>query len=466
MSQGSIPFNERYPFLWLYVAGSLVLAGTSAALCFPTGRIIVGICAAAGVALAVPRKYAVALAVVGAIGGFVAVPVIAVQDVAFVVPAAVLGLAILAVVKRWNSLRIPRHFVTVTVYFGLFVASTAAFSQQLSPLWIALLLTACAIPTFFLASNLTENELRVVSIAVFVMLAVEVCLSFAEATRIISAIYSVSADRLTASTDLQQNTIVADWERSTGTLLHALPLSFLAITAAGLATVKTATFRWSRLVRLIVFAMAVATCVFASARSSLIVLALLAILTFPLGRRVAKFLQVALISAAVLMLLIEGGFFESQQVVSLFGSGSVTHRVGIASMVPLLGQEPVLNLFFGSGNDAVNLLRDLMPNDGWLAVDNQFISTMLMTGLIGLVLLVIVLVAAWRNAPGWRTVFTAQLAMFAIFDVVLWQSSLVLLMVVLGAMLNKSDVVPPKSEGDPGTTKMASDPMRAKALSS
>lgn len=437
-----VRFGDRFPFFWLYAIGGLVIVATSAALCFPAGRIGVAVFAAVVASVATPRRYAVALAVAGTVAGFVLIPVIATQGAALVVPAAVLGLALLAVIKRWKSLRAPRHLLTMLMFFGLLVMSTALFSRTTSPLLIALLLAVAALPTFFLAANLTSKELRALSAAVFVLLGVQLVLAFAEATGMITAIYDISADRAQGIMAAQKNTVVSEWSRATGTMLHALPLGFLAVTAAALATVRTATFRWSWRVRMLVFGMAAATCVFASARSSLIVLALLAVLTFPAGRRLSRFLQSALVCAAVLALLVSNGFFDSRQVVDLLSSGSVVHRLGVVSMIPLMGREPLINLFIGSGHDAVSILRHLMPADGWMAVDNQFISTVLMTGIVGLALLITILVAAWRNAPEWRPALMAQVAMFAIFDVALWQSSLVLLMVVLGAMLAKREGPP------------------------
>lgn len=437
----ALRFGDRYPFFWLYAVAFFVVAATAAALSFPAGRIGVGAFAAVAAAVATPRKYAVALPVAGSIVGFSLVPVIAIQGVALVIPAAVLGLTVLAIIKRARSLRAPRGLLAMTLFFGLFMATTALFSRTTSPLLVVLLLGAAAIPVLFMAANMNSRELRVVSVVVFALLGAQLVLAYAEATGVIEPLYDFAA-KGEVGLSTQENTIVSGWARATGTMLHALPLGFLSITSAGLVTLRTEAYRWSLPVRVLVILMAAATCVFASARSSLIVLALVVLVTLPARGRIARFAQIGLIITGAGMFLISSGFFESRQVVDLMSSGSVVHRLGVVSMLPMLYREPLLNLIFGNGHDAANLLEHLMPNDGWLTADNQFISAILMTGIVGFGLLLYVLARAWRSAREWRHVLMAQVAMFAIFDVLLWQSSLVLIMLVLGCMLAKPEAEP------------------------
>lgn len=437
LREGDKIARGQYPIFWLYAAGIILVLWSSFAATSTTGRMALTLIAVSIAVVMTPARYAVGIAVLAAIFAYVLVPVIAVQGLALALPAAVLALAFIALLKRWHSLRVPKQLFTVVALFGLLVFSTAMFSRDSSPLWVAVLLMLAAVPTFFLAGNMSDAELRVVSVSIFLLLGVQMVLAMAEATGLIEAIYEIAVDVGHGPKVLQKNTIIADWSRATGTMLHGLPLGFLAVTAAGLSTISTPTYRWSRKVRMLVFIIAAAACLFASARSSLVVLAVLAVSSFPAGKTLSKVLQATIVAILVGLLLIGNGFFESRQVVDLVSSGSVVHRLGVVSMLPLLDREPVLNFLIGNGTDAGNLLEHLLPNDGWLAVDNQLISTLLMTGIIGLIMLGAVLCSAWKNTPEWRFVFVAQVAMFAIFDVMLWQSSLVLLMLVLGAMLAK-----------------------------
>ncbi|CAN5267564.1 hypothetical protein BH09ACT1_BH09ACT1_12070 [soil metagenome] len=338
----------------------------------------------------------------------------------------------IAFVKRRPSLRVPGLWA-FALFFLLYVLGTFAYSSQMPGAQTSILLAATGLPAYLFAANMSHAEVRWLIRTVVALAAIETGLVALESTRIIPAIFRLTFDN--GVTGVQQgNTILKGNIRGTGTMAHALPFGFLVITACAMVTSRNPLFRTPWALRILMFAIAAAGCIYASARSSLVIVLVLGVITLPIGKPIARGLQAVALAIIGLFGLISSGFFTSTAVNNLLDSGSVYHRVDILQIIPhLFGLSPV-HFLLGQGKNAASLLTSYLPNDGLLAIDNQLLSAFLTTGLFGLAFFVTMIVRAFRRGRGWRLVLVSQLSMFGIFDLVLWQSSLALFAAVLGML--------------------------------
>jgi hypothetical protein len=116
-------------------------------------------------------------------------------------------------------------------------------------------------------------------------------------------------------------------------------------------------------------------------------------------------------------------------------SFSYTNRLNSISSFASLFSRPVNQVLFGSGpssNSTLNAFQYLQA-DGFSAIDNQFVTTFAVTGILGLALIVAAIVLGFTEASlQGRAVLLFSTAMFFSFDSLTWSSSAVLFMVAAG----------------------------------
>jgi hypothetical protein len=165
------------------------------------------------------------------------------------------------------------------------------------------------------------------------------------------------------------------------------------------------------------------------------------LLTSRSTHRATRILSVALIGALALVLF----WSDLVEVASVFfDSGSYTNRSGALSSVPLLLDRPALESFFGSGIGSQLTLyaRGLLPQNGFLVVDNQLVTTLGTAGLVGLTLLVAVIVVGFRSAPrAAKAMILIFAAMLFSFDFLVWSSMATLFVMVLAMPRAAGEVV-------------------------
>jgi hypothetical protein len=115
-------------------------------------------------------------------------------------------------------------------------------------------------------------------------------------------------------------------------------------------------------------------------------------------------------------------------------SDSFSHRVeGLLNVAGLLRQ-PQGQVLAGSGLNSEGKLfaRGLLQQDGFFVIDNHYIWTIAVTGIIGLVLMVAATVAAWhrRDRLG-RAMIATFVVMGFSFDLMTWSASAALFVVAL-----------------------------------
>ncbi|MHA7239331.1 O-antigen ligase family protein [Arthrobacter sp. TMS1-12-1] len=114
---------------------------------------------------------------------------------------------------------------------------------------------------------------------------------------------------------------------------------------------------------------------------------------------------------------------------------SVLHRAGVISALPRFRLLDFTQVLFGSGYDSHETLfqSGIIPNHGTYAVDNAFITFLITSGLVGLVLILFLLVGAWRRGDNAaKATLVLFVAMFMSYDVQNWHAVSFLLFACTG----------------------------------
>jgi hypothetical protein len=138
--------------------------------------------------------------------------------------------------------------------------------------------------------------------------------------------------------------------------------------------------------------------------------------------------------AATTVLVMAGVAFFLRSLMT--GDFSLLHRSAVIEGAFELGSLPVLQLLFGSGYNAAPALQAIgyFQTDNSRAIDNAFISQVIVSGLVGLVLLIVVLgYAIWRSSNAGRAVLVAIVTFFFFFDVLSWHAITALLFLAIGS---------------------------------
>jgi hypothetical protein len=238
--------------------------------------------------------------------------------------------------------------------------------------------------------------------------------------------------------------------RASGTLGHALPLTFLLVVTFAILLRDRAWLPGA--VRILVYVALIGGVAAAGSRSGALILA--GLVLFVSGRKltVVRAIVGALFALLGLLLVVRAGFFQSETFARLIDSGSVTHRQGALDAVSrLINDQPVVSVLFGNGRTGVTtaFAEGLLQQDRFNAVDNQFVTLLVTVGVIGTLAVVILLLTAIRRADTvQRWALLAAVAMFVIFDVLLWNSSALIVVLLTGFALS-NEVKP----GAPGLSR-------------
>jgi O-antigen ligase len=219
--------------------------------------------------------------------------------------------------------------------------------------------------------------------------------------------------------------------RATGTMGHPIPLGTLM--ASGAVVALFALRRWPVLLRwLIALACAggVALSGSRSAALTLVMSVLLAVLWPGVARIGILFRAVVLAAVGVLFAWVD--ITALPAATSLAGTGSLTHRLGAFDAVSRLISRDTGELLFGSGQGSLaSLFADgLLQLDGFYAVDNQWVTTFALGGLVGVVALgAAVAVGLLRGHRRTRPALLVVAGMLLSFDVLEWRAIALLLAV-------------------------------------
>jgi hypothetical protein len=230
-----------------------------------------------------------------------------------------------------------------------------------------------------------------------------------------------------------------EWLRGPGTMGHPLPLTLLLVFAFA-ALLRDP--EWlPRIARLSIYVALGCGVAFAGSRSGALLLA--GLVLFAAGRKfsIMRGAFGAVVAGFAVALLATSRFFESDYVEKILASGSVYHRQGaIDAIGNLLNDQGTREVLLGNGLFGVPeaFRSGLLQGDGFNTVDNQLVTLLVTSGLIGVALFVVFSLRALRAGNSqMRWVLLSLLAMFQIFDVLLWSSSTVLFMIAAGFALSR-----------------------------
>jgi len=228
------------------------------------------------------------------------------------------------------------------------------------------------------------------------------------------------------------------WARASGTMGHALPLTFLLIVAF-VILLRDSTWL-PKAFRLATFTVLAGGVVLTGSRSGALVLAFFVL--FAVGKKITlgRAIFGTLAAAIGLVIVVISGFFESQAFEKIMASGSIYHRQGaLEAFGNLWNFQGTKEVMLGRGYSGVPAAFDLglLQNDGFNTVDNQFIALMVTSGVLGGVTFLVLLLKAFKlGSSSERWVLLGGVGMFLIFDVLLWASTTVLLVVAIGFALS------------------------------
>ena len=112
-----------------------------------------------------------------------------------------------------------------------------------------------------------------------------------------------------------------------------------------------------------------------------------------------------------------------EKVSDLVGSGSFTNRLGAIKSIPGLMERGLFEVFSGNGygSEAQLFESGYLQQNGFGIIDNQFVTTLAIGGVFGLLGLIGVLVAGFRNSDGLvRALMIVMIVMMFSFDYLRW----------------------------------------------
>lgn len=392
---------------------------------------------------AVPRNRVAGIACAGAV-----LAVCSKAQHGSVVPGVVVALFALAVFRRPRVLAsVPKGIAIPGALFLLVLLfATATHHDPKSFSYLAI--DAFVGGTFLIwGCSLNANERQLVQRTV---ITVAVIASLYAAAEPLAGLRDLGPSITTTNTfgapvDLSNGILGHGWIRSAVTFGQPLVLSLFLLCAGSLAYahIQKTALRW------LILSTIVGGMLFAGGRSSIVVL--LAIIGLGIGRRssdkAAKTLRLLTFAAGATYagVLLETAIQDFSQ------TGDLTHRLGaISAAGRLLTQQTSVPMLFGNGVFSAPRLfsEGLLQTDGFHAVDNQLLTTLAEGGVVGLVLLVWLCVAAARRSRlADRPLLLAICSSFFMFDVTLWWLSVALLGLAIGLASNTNSDSPIAGSG-------------------
>jgi hypothetical protein len=222
--------------------------------------------------------------------------------------------------------------------------------------------------------------------------------------------------------------LIAGMVRGQGSFGHPLLLAFVLVVAAGLVLRQKVT-----LLRFLTVGVLFAGVLATGSRSASLIMA--AMILFAFGARKLAVVRGVLLAGAGFLLASGTGMLGA--VVERFSeSGSLTHRQGAIDALPrLISEQTPSALAFGNGWFSREALYDrgLLQLDGFVAIDNQFVSLLVTAGWVGLALFILLMLGAIRHAGSeYRIALLAAFTMFAVFDVNEFPATWALLSLFIG----------------------------------
>lgn len=251
---------------------------------------------------------------------------------------------------------------------------------------------------------------------------------------LLEAVYAVGQvagllPRLWGNVVYYEHQLLAGFPRGEGTLGHPLMLALLLVIAIAITLSSKVSGAKRLFVLLTLFAG-----LFASGSRAGLLVAVVLLLFSARGGRVKRFTIGALLTATIVVALTSNGFFSGALVGNFLTGASVGHRSGAVEAIPRLLSQPFVNVFLGNGAGSIDSLfrRGLLQSGGFHAVDNQFVTTLAIGGLVGLAALAVLLLRILAIGRETRIVTVAAVMFCLTFDLLVWPAGAALFGIVIG----------------------------------
>lgn len=300
--------------------------------------------------------------------------------------------------------------------FGFIATSTVADDNEWLFYGLELLVAGTAIVFASAAAKL--KAWPIVAKLLILVTAAEAALAVFEVFQLSAPLWRGGRILTDGTSTWMRNELVSGIPRAQGTFGHPLPLAFMLVLGA-LTILRTKAFHPA--IRFALFVLMGAGVFVSGSRNAVILFVALSVLTLALPallKRLPIFILIGLGGLAI------AAPFLLEQFEQIVTTGSVFHRVGaLESVERLFGFRGTLAVLIGDGSAATPRLysEGLLQNDGLAAVDNQYVLTFAQNGLIGLALLLVMMIVAFRRASGTVRVLILAVAITGmIFDLFTW----------------------------------------------
>lgn len=329
------------------------------------------------------------------------------------------------------SMVLPRNALWLLLFSLLYVAVTA-LQGDLSRTAVAASQAVMWVIVNLYFSNLNHNELKILLRVGLTIAALQVLIAVFESVFLIGWVQESIAAAVDRGYPFRPNRVLGlPFIRAQGTFGY--PIAFGHFAALGtLASLVVFVRRRSASVGLLTLFLFCGV-LLSGTRSALVALILAVIVYASLS-----FARNSLLKRASVVL----GVTTSAAFVALSFNGnlltddlSVLHRAGVVSAIPRFRLLDVTQVLFGSGyNSHEALFRSgIIPNRGTYAVDNAFMTFLISTGLVGLILILVLLVGAWRRGDNAaKATVVLFVAMFMSYDLQNWHAISFLLFACTG----------------------------------
>jgi hypothetical protein len=338
--------------------------------------------------------------------------------------AVIIAIAALlaGLISQRRRLRRP-PFIRALVAFYVIATLATLFSGSANP--FSLLIPVVALSAYWAAFSASRRERSTITAVIIGVALFETALGAGEVLLgtgvLIGQTFLLTPD----------NPFFSGLPRAQGTLAHPLVLSFVQIAGLGLVCAG----RSRAFLRFLAAVALVAGTALTGSASGFIVAMLVALL-WVLNRPSPVARGFAVIVVAIAALLVTAQGFTATIIEQELDARNAGHRLNSVAAIPnLLFGRDVGAALFGSGySNVTELYRSgIFLNDGFYAVDNQFVSFLVQGGIVGVGFVLTALVGITvviarygrRFLPGW----IGLILMGASFDSMSWYASAALFLI-------------------------------------
>jgi hypothetical protein len=349
----------------------------------------------------------------------------------------VASLGMLAVFGLWMSGQVERTSLPpqaklIALAYGAIAVSTAmqmtSWHDVLGPVRAGIVLLLIAV----LASRLNSSGVQATQRAIVWIAVMESILALEQKIHGALPGWGWLGSRSMTGATFGDNPLWAGG-RAPGTMGHGIPLGMLAVTGILLLLIAPQIARpHVRLAGMVVLCAGVAA---SGSRSPVIVGTVALLITIYSGRGWIAGAAVKVFApflVALTLLLVD---VRSLSLVdSLSGTASLQNRQDSWGVIPRLQELPIVDQLIGVGWDALDILRARGIAGALFAVDNNFVSLLMMGGLVAVIAMLLLI---WKglssaDSASWACIWLT-VGMFLSFDMVAWVFPMALLVVFASA---------------------------------